>query len=544
MKPPHNAKGQYSDVAGCNSICRCLYLGVVLCGVVSAQASGDYYYYNGRKIFLQRATDVTAAKIQAAADATKYSYVTEAFNLAKSASDLVGDTVLFSRQNVSPAQASRVLSSGMAAKEIFKIPVYQLGSFKLILQNDLIVQFKDTVTEQCRTALHFPDQHVPDAYQRHLLKDFSIKSARIVTTPGLFRAVVGNPESTLGAANTINGNCTVRYAVPNFVILLPPALKQRWRSPVASARVTDALGAIGPLSPPPPPYPNDPFFPQQWNLENVLSSAYGKSKADIRIRGAWEVTKGSEQIRVAVLDDGVDVDHPDLAGSIAKENGQAVQWDFIADTASQKPAPGDHHGTWTAGVIASQIHNGIGLSGVAPYVKIVPIRMGSGEGQPTTWTTPVIASQAIKKAVELKADVINASWGVAQFDAIEDAIKDATTNGRNKKGAVIVFAAGDNGGALAYPASLAAKYPVIAVGATNSWDQVKDRQSNDLEYWASNQGPALTIVAPGVGIVTTDVSKTPPEPHGSYIQAFNGTSASAPQVAGVAALLLSVHGGL
>jgi subtilisin family serine protease len=508
----------------------------VLCGIACAQNSNDFYYYQGQKVYLLKDTRITAAKIQASTDPAKFSNLAAEFDLVKRVTSLAGDTVLLSKPTVSSERAASALSPGVATKEIFTVPSFKLGAMTLIVQNEIVVQFKDTVTDACKNALQFPDQHVPAAYQMKLLRAFAVTKTALDATPGLFRVVIGNPNSTMRIANILHGNCAVNFASPNFLIVRPPELESRWKAPPAPT-------VAGPLSPGLTNiFPNDPYFRRQWNLENRLSDLYGKSNADIRVRGAWDVTQGSDQVRVAVLDDGVDITHPDLASSIARENGAPVQWDAIFDSSDQTPAESDHHGTWVAGVIAAQTHNGIGLSGIAPGVKLVPIRMGSAEDSAGGWTTPTIVYSAIKKAIALRADVINGSWQVGPNDLIESAISSAATAGRNGKGIVMVFAAGNDGGDIVYPASLAKNHPIIAVGATNSWDQIKDSNSNDHEQWESNHGSALTLVAPGVGIITTDLTSNPPENGGSYKEDFNGTSAAAPHVAAAAALLLSIHG--
>src|SRR5579862_6126084 len=123
--------------------------------------------------------------------------------------------------------------------------------------------------------------------------------------------------------------------------------------------------------------------------------------------------------------------------------------------------------------------------------------------------------------VKMGAQVIVASWYYAPSDPIDAEIKFALA-ARSGKGTVMVFAAG-NDGAAAYPASVAASLPVIAVGATNSWDEVKTASSKDGEnWWTSSSGPALTVVAPGVGIVTTDYPGTSPP---QYMVDFDGTRA-------------------
>jgi subtilisin family serine protease len=401
------------------------------------------------------------------------------------------------------------------------------------LQNEVIVQFKPDVSEENR---------------EELLRKFTSGFKEVAA--GQYVLALGNPENTLFTSNTLQNSRYVDFAEPNFLVLTPQSSKTKWKAPVAKPKPNGPLDAN-------PPYPSDPLFAQQWSLSNQLGDqGQGVTGADIRIKEAWKINQGSKDIRVAVLDDGVDITHPDLKSSIAWDNGSVVQWDAIdavahdgtsgapnASTVWHQVSASDSHGTNVAGVIAAQTNNGIGLAGIAPNVKIIPIRMGSADLEAKGhWTTPLLVGLAIRKAVVLGADVINASWPVDQSDSVAAAVAYALAQGRDvggiKKGVVMVFAAGNGDGddGVVYPAQLAASLPVIAVGATNSWDVVKTKQTADGEdWWYSGTGPAVSLVAPGVGIVTTNPSVT-----GSlYIEDFNGTSSAAPHVAAVAALILS-----
>jgi subtilisin family serine protease len=170
--------------------------------------------------------------------------------------------------------------------------------------------------------------------------------------------------------------------------------------------------------------------------------------------------------------------------------------------------------------------------------------MGTSAGGPfETWTTPVIALSAILKAASLGADIVNISWFIEPNKPISDAIADAAQHGRSGKGIVFVCASGDDGGLAVFPSSLAGppnNLPIITVGSINSWNQVKTHSSSDLENWASNTGPAISVVAPGVGIATTTLNAGG-QTDGSYVFDFDGTSSSAPFVSGVAALVLSAN---
>ena len=296
-------------------------------------------------------------------------------------------------------------------------------------------------------------------------------------------------------------------------------------------------------------------YSQQWGL-NSTSQSGDISDIDIRAEQAWGITTGTG-IRVAVLDDGVDLNHPSLvtnllpgydatdhnrSGSIGVDTkGGASMGDLARCDHHYYWLPicdiGDSHGTSCAGIIAA-VNNDIGIKGVAHGAKIIPIRIGYNEyvqwGDSRCQAGTVIfdywIARAIYKAIELGADVLSNSWGGGSLcPEVYNAINAALTQGRNGKGAVVVFAAGNGGWhEIIYPANLP---DVIAVGAITPTGQRAD---------FSNFGTNLDVVAPGVDIFTTYIQGCPDSPLGNYAF-FEGTSAAAPHVAGVAALMLSAN---
>jgi subtilisin family serine protease len=292
--------------------------------------------------------------------------------------------------------------------------------------------------------------------------------------------------------------------------------------------------------------PNDEYFPKQWHLYNYGQSL-GLPHADVNAPAAWELTTGDPNIIIAVLDTGVDVNHPDLINNIVPG------YDFLDDDNLAAPSLNlalDGHGTNCAGLAAARGNNGIGVAGVAWNCKIMPIRIANGED----FITDADIATAIRWAAQHGADILSMSWGsLESSNIINSAITDITSRnniGRNGKGCVVVAAAGnwEDGGPVTYPAA----YPsVIAVGAT-------DNRNEHLNYSAT--GPALDIVAPsGPGSVedhdlrgkeylwTTDIiGKYGYSMHNlnrdilDYTDRMSGTSGACPIVAGVAALVLSV----
>ncbi|MCB0636364.1 MAG: S8 family serine peptidase, partial [Lewinella sp.] len=273
---------------------------------------------------------------------------------------------------------------------------------------------------------------------------------------------------------------------------------------------------------------------------------------DLRIDEAWTLTTGSPDIRVAVLDVGVDLLHPDLIDNLlpgydATGQGSAGNADTL-----------DAHGTACAGLIGAMANNGEGIAGVAYGARLLPVRVAytppwdEAELYLSTWIYNGM-SWAWQTG---QADVLSNSWGGGPPSSLmATSLANAVTQGRDGLGSVVLFAAGnENNEMVSYPAA----YPeAIAVGAMNYCNERKSPTSCDGSSWGatgqggSNYGAMLDVMAPGVHIVTTDLrgphgynSSDTPEVYpfnSDYAGYYSGTSAACPFAAGVAALILSAN---
>lgn len=249
----------------------------------------------------------------------------------------------------------------------------------------------------------------------------------------------------------------------------------------------------------------DPMITQQWGLYNAKYD-----DIDISICGAWSYATG-RGIKIGILDEGVDMNHIDLA-----QNLHPLSFDTESGTSPARLL-GDH-GTHCAGIAAAVRNNGLQVAGVAPEAKIVSIS-NSLIG---------ITNSRLKRAdgfvwaYQNGVDIISNSWGSStEHPAINTAIADAFKYGREGKGCIVVFAAGNGGNEIpvAYPANCNDK--IIAVGAL-------DTVGNVARF--SQTGAKLDVVAPGVAILSTVPN--------NQVVSWDGTSMACPHVAGLAALIL------
>ncbi|MES1223084.1 MAG: S8 family serine peptidase, partial [Bacteroidota bacterium] len=288
--------------------------------------------------------------------------------------------------------------------------------------------------------------------------------------------------------------------------------------------------------------PNDPLYNLQWEHKNTGSPAQynGVPGADMSIQQAWGISTGAG-IKVAVIDEGVDTGHADLKANLLQG------YDCLSGTAN----PGDGrplsaaraHGTNCTGIIAAVANNNIGIAGIAPDSKIIPINLSAANG---SFTTDANIAAGFDYAWQNGADVISNSWGGGTpSNIIDDAINRAVTMGRGGKGSVVLFASGNNNAGIGYPAS---NPSVISVGGVNMCGQRKSPASAacDGEGWGASYGTGLDVVAPCVKIVSTDISgsggyNTAAGAAGDYFYTFNGTSSATPAAAGVVALILAAN---
>lgn len=289
-------------------------------------------------------------------------------------------------------------------------------------------------------------------------------------------------------------------------------------------------------------------FPQQWHLKKT--SVNGQTiDQHANVEAAWPLSDGTGTI-IAVIDDGVDLDHQEFRSS-AKI---VAPRDVTRRTNDPRPGNRDNHGTACAGVACAD--GNFGASGVAPRARLIPIRYASALGSQAE-------ADAFVWAAQNGADVISCSWGppdgdftdpndpghqevVPLPDSTRLAIDFAVKNGRNGKGCVICFAAG-NGNESVDNDGYASYEKVIAVAATN--DKGKKAPYSDFGKAVWCAFPSNNVFASLTpGIWTTDRSgalgynggsASLGDAAGHFTNSFGGTSSACPGVAGVAALILS-----
>ncbi len=297
---------------------------------------------------------------------------------------------------------------------------------------------------------------------------------------------------------------------------------------------------------------NDPLLDDQWALENngTATVANGIAGADMSVLDTWTITKGNPNIKISIMDSGVDTLHPDLI------NNLLPGYDAFGTGTNGYPTPNypeDAHGTHCAGIVAAEADNGIGMAGVAPECSLIPVRMFF-YADTILGVIPFSTSEALAEGIrwawqDAGADIQSHSWSLPDIylqlglpsgnpALVDAAIEEATTLGRNGKGCLLFFSSGnENADAANWPGRLP---NVMAVTATSMCDERKSPDSCDGQDWGGNYGADIDFGAPGVEVYATDMRG----PLGVYVSDyrpdFGGTSASCPNAAGIAALMLSV----
>ena len=353
--------------------------------------------------------------------------------------------------------------------------------------------------------------------------DVSFGNFHVVKSLGL--------KSTALLLKELNSNPNVEYAEPNFVYSIVKPIEEL----DAASLVAPAFAGVE--------YnytPNDPKFGQLWGLVNTGDNEPGGSSgvagADINAIKAWDLTTGSKDVTIAVIDTGVDYNHSDLKDNMwtntAELNGEpgvdddgngfvddVYGYDFANDDGD--PNDGHSHGTHCAGTIGAVHDNGLGVAGVMKDVKIMAIKFLTDSGSGTTEN----AIKSIDYATKMNVDLMSNSWGGGgRSQALEDAIKRAS-----QAGIIFTAAAGNsssnNDSRPHYPSNYDVEN-VVSVAALTA--------QNSLASFSCYGRSTVHIAAPGHRILSTV--------KGNNYKVYSGTSMATPHVSGVVGLLLAQEG--
>ncbi|MFL5805916.1 MAG: S8 family peptidase, partial [Roseiflexaceae bacterium] len=265
--------------------------------------------------------------------------------------------------------------------------------------------------------------------------------------------------------------------------------------------------------------PNDPLFKEEWALDQVGAAC------------AWQQTTGSPNVTVAVVDSGVDMGHPDLAGRLRDDGRDFVDGD-------DDPSDENGHGTNVAGIIAATLDNNEGGAGLAPGVMILPVRVMNAKG----FGSDRSIARGVRYAADKGAQVINLSLGatLTMGADTESAQVSAAIRYAQQKGALVIVAAGND--FVPLPNAIVGDNPdALIVAATDERDRKAD---------FSNSGAWIGVAAPGVHILSTMptyevylTSDAVPsdERFKQNYDYMSGTSQATPMVSALAALLFSAH---
>jgi hypothetical protein len=423
--------------------------------------------------------------------------------------------------------------------DAFAAPVFFLGDTTIIMKPEIHIRFEASV------PLAVIEAELAAAGVGPILRSDWI-------TPNLFVVDGGSRASTevLAAANLLALRPGVIFAHPDMILTgekmvdvrveYPPEIASR-RTPtaVSTARMAPPAPSCGPLENIPP---NDPFLFESWGIE-------GFNDIDVDGFGAWAVCTGDPLLLVAVLDDGVQRDHPDMDGI---QDGADFTVDCMDAPCLNEPEPTccrgeprtdhDRHGISVAGIIAATADNGLGSAGIAPEVRILPVRAGTYWVFGSTYIPRMDLSwlvNGIGFAVDAGAKLTNLSWNFSTpMAVVETAYKAA-----HEAGVVNFNSAGNGNEAMVLRPGRFAE--VHSISGINFFGELFFVNEN----FGSNWGSDVFLTAPGQYDFTLDRTgdlgyEDATGSYGADYSSLTGTSFACPFVSGVAALCWSMNPGL
>ncbi|NDJ19027.1 S8 family serine peptidase [Myxacorys almedinensis] len=494
---------------------------------ISAQHRGSILQRGGEELLLEKVDD------RFAVNATS----------KEAAWNLVNDFPTERTQGAAPSKLTELVVDPAQKDQVMQ----QIRALEQVNYASHIYQFQDTPGSQVYLTNEITIQFAPAVNadeRRAIAQEFGVEQVKqILGIPNAFVFQLTNAatENPLKITNRLITRPGILTAEPNIIVQQQALYR-----------------------------PSDPMYPKQWHLHHN-GGADLAAGSHVFAEQAWDVTRGSRAIAVAVMDDAVDLNHPDFQGVgkiVAPRDFRGK--DFL-------PLPdetGEDHGTACAGVAVAE-ENGYGVVGVAPECALMPIR-----------TTGFLDDETIEAlfgwAVDRGAAVISCSWGPSAVYyppslRQKAAITRAATTGRNGKGCVIVFAAGNanrptNGtinesgwqgnvisGATKWLGGFTAHPDVITVSACTSLNK-KAAYSNwgaEISVCAPSNNappglglpelgyvytpPQIRVPLRGLGVFTADLVGDRGYDRSNFASDFGGTSSACPLVAGVAALVLSAN---
>lgn len=436
---------------------RILLIAMMMFCTAFAISQTSYYYYKGNKVSLQK----EAGRFSVISSKGTQQTVPIGFRQTAYLDDALYDIAIYETNTPSGGRFSPVISTNLFPAGAIIMQAYRNpDGLQLALTNYLNVKLKKETDYPLllNMASKYGLNNIKQNKFMPLWYSMSITSS--------------TPEGTLEIANDIYESGLFASAFPDFTF--------------------DALECS-----------YDPDFSKQWGLYN---SDY--ADIDISICSAWNYATG-RGIKIAIVDEGIDMSHPDLAPNI-------YSLSYDTETGTSPARRYGSHGTHCAGIAAAVRNNGLKIAGVAPDAKLMSIsnRLMGGPNAARN------LADGINWAWKNGADIISCSWRSGENDMIADAIDGAIEHGREGKGVIFVKSAGNqSGGPITWPGYY--RPEVLTVGSINidgAWSSF------------ASVGDAMDVAAPGSNIWSTFPNNS--------VGYDSGTSMAAPHAAGLAALIL------